>query len=103
VPQVSINIDEQGGLKRGERDFVIENVRNPCGVGGRVLSGDVFVNGADLDPIRETLSIDLIDPSGNVLDASTGRPVEAARVRLEFSPVRRGPFGRRARVGTRPR
>ena len=38
-------------------------------------------------------AIDLIDPSGNVLDARTNRPVEFATVRLEFTPVRDGGFG----------
>ena len=38
-------------------------------------------------------AIDLIDPSGNVLDKKTGRAIEFATVRLEFTPVRGGRFG----------
>lgn len=38
-------------------------------------------------------AIDLIDPSGNVLDAKTGRPVQFATVRLQFTPVSGGRFG----------
>lgn len=37
--------------------------------------------------------INVIDPSGNILDRKTGRPVEAATVRLEFSLRQTGPFG----------
>jgi len=59
--------------------------------------GNVVVEWSCPDP-RETVyevkgAIDLIDPSGNVLDAKTGRPVEFATVRLEFTPVRGGRFG----------
>lgn len=38
-------------------------------------------------------AIDLIDPSGNVVDRKTGKPVEFATVRLEYTPVRGGSFG----------
>jgi hypothetical protein len=37
--------------------------------------------------------IDIIDPSGNVFDARTNRPVAGAVVRLQFSLKREGPFG----------
>lgn len=39
-------------------------------------------------------AIQLIDPSGNVLDRSTGKPIQGATVRLEFTPARGGRFGR---------
>lgn len=38
--------------------------------------------------------IDVHDPSGSVLDVKTGRPVEAATVRLQFALKKAGPFGR---------
>lgn len=47
-------------------------------------------------------AIDLIDPSGNVLDIKTGRPIEFATVRLEFTPVRGGSFGRPSLALMRP-
>ena len=38
-------------------------------------------------------AIDLIDPSGNVLDAKSAKPIQFATVRLQFTPVRGGAFG----------
>jgi hypothetical protein len=59
--------------------------------------GNVVVEWACSGPIGTVFevkgAIDLIDPSGNVLDAKTGRPVEFATVRLQFTPVAGGRFG----------
>lgn len=67
---------------------------------GTYSSGSVVVDFICADPsganavsvLEYKGEIDLIDPSGNVLDARTGRPVEAATVRLQTALVRRGPF-----------
>lgn len=59
--------------------------------------GNVVVEWACAGPIGTVFevkgAINLIDPSGNVLDAKTGRPVQFATVRLQFTPVRGGRFG----------
>jgi hypothetical protein len=46
--------------------------------------------------------VQLHDPSGNVLDATSGRPVWSAEVLLEFSPTRTGRFGRPGLTGISP-
>ena len=77
---------------RGDISAIISLDREAVGDGGNVVvqwscpdeSEFVFeVKGA----------IDLIDPSGNVLDRKSGRPVEFATVRLQFTPARGGRFG----------
>jgi len=75
-----------------------------------VTSGDVVVewlctrlDGRGFEVIYEHKGeIVLIDPSGNVLDASSGRPVEAATVRLQFSPQRAARFATPALRGISP-
>ena len=84
-------------------------VRNPGTTGwyaqvflpeGSYSSGSVVVDFVCLTPAGDGFErvleykgeIELIDPSGSVLDARTGRPVEAATVRLQTALVRRGPF-----------
>lgn len=48
--------------------------------------------GGDETVLEYKGEIVLIDPSGSVLDARTGRSVEAATVRLQTALARRGPF-----------
>jgi hypothetical protein len=67
--------------------------REQIGDGGNVVV-EWSCPGDELENVYEVKgAIDLIDPSGNVLDAKTGRPVEFATVRLEFTPARGGRFG----------
>jgi len=69
--------------------------------GNSTTSGNIVVRWSCLNKATNKLEeryewkgrIDVIDPSGNILDRKTGRPVEAATVRLQFSLRQSGPFG----------
>jgi hypothetical protein len=76
---------------------------------GLVKSGSVVVNWVCAGPGGQSASvyewkgeIVLHDPSGTVLDGKTGRPVNAASLRLEFSPQRGGRFGTPGVSGIEP-
>ncbi len=72
---------------------VFELTREQVGDGGNVVV-EWSCPTSPLTSVFEVKgAIDLIDPSGNVLDAKTGKPVPFATVRLEFTPVRGGSFG----------
>ena len=85
--------DNGGGVAFPPETAIFELNRAQVGDGGNVVvewscPGDVLESAFEVKG-----AIDLIDPSGNVVDAKTGRPVEFATVRLEFTPVRGGRFG----------
>lgn len=62
--------------------------------GSILLGGDCVAAGGQRTPFWEWKgNVEKIDPSGNVFDRSTGRPVSGATVRLQFAPRRTGPFG----------
>lgn len=84
---------EKMGIAFPPETAIFELDREQVGDGGNVV-----VEWSCPDDVLESVyevkgAIDLIDPSGNVVDAKTGRPVEFATVRLQFTPVRGGSFG----------
>ena len=85
--------DNGGGIAFPPETAVFELNRAQVGDGGNVVV-EWSCPDDQLENVYEVKgAIDLIDPSGNVLDAKTGRPVQFATVRLEFTPVRGGRFG----------
>ena len=85
--------DNGGGIAFPPETAVFELNRAQVGDGGNVVV-EWPCPDDQLENVYEVKgAIDLIDPSGNVLDAKTGRPVQFATVRLEFTPVRGGRFG----------
>jgi hypothetical protein len=68
----------------------------------QITSGQVVVEWSCVDKTTNEIEVKyewkggitvLIDPSGNVFDAKTGRAIAGATVRLQFSPQKGGPFG----------
>lgn len=68
--------------------------REQVGDGGSVVVDWACDGGLRPEHVFEIKgTIELIDPSGNVFDWKTGKPVEFATVRLDFKPAREGRFG----------
>jgi sugar lactone lactonase YvrE len=87
-----------GGRATARFEFDLESVAGLEGDGGYiVIEWDCPIPAGEIVSSESVFekkgSITLIDPSGNVLDRKTSRPIEFATVRLEFTPVRGGAFG----------